>query len=126
MEFSRLEKAAIEAILSQPVDGMEVVRTQFSAASVVKRDYTGVGFFTNISVPSSVPPMPDSKELRDALFHGAGGWPESDRDGLVMFILWTTDGYISCLEGCTVRDLWPEEDEIRDFTLLWRVTQRRR
>jgi hypothetical protein len=81
MEFSRLERAVIEAILSKPVDGMEVLCQQFAAASAVKRDYTGVGFYTTISVPSSAPPMPDSKELRDALFAGAGGRAKSDPQG---------------------------------------------
>ena len=81
MEFSRLEKAAINAILSKPVDGMEFLRQQFAAASVVKRDYTGVGFYTTISVPSSVSPMPSSKALHDALFDGAGGRAKSGPEG---------------------------------------------
>jgi hypothetical protein len=119
MEFSRLEKAVIGTILSQPIAGMEVVRTQFAAASVTKRDYTSVGFFTEISVPPSVPPMPSSKELHDALFSGAGGYPESDPEGWVIFMLHTDDeGYISCLEGFTVRDSWPSsEDDIEYITL---------
>lgn len=115
MEFSRLEKAAIETILSKPVDGMEVARAQFAAASVVKRDYTGVGFYATMSVPRSVPPMPASKELYDACFDGAGGCPKSDPEGWVLFHLWSDDGYISCLEGYTVRDSWPPEDDIEDL-----------
>jgi hypothetical protein len=106
MEFSRVERAAIAAILSKPVDGMEVPRAQFAAASVVKRDYTGVGFYTMISVPSSVPPMADSEELREALLAGAGGSPG------VLFILWTHDGYLVCLEGYTIHKSWPNEDDI--------------
>jgi hypothetical protein len=110
MEFSRL----IEAILSKPVDGMEVLRSQFAAASVVKRDYTGGGLYTTISVPSSVPPMPESKELHDALFAGAGGRAKSDPDGWVYFMLWTDAGYLVALEGSTIRDAWPNEDDIED------------
>ena len=113
MEFSRVERAAIEAILSKPVDVMEVVRAQFAAASAVARDYTGVGFFTKISVPSSVPPMADSQELHDALFDGAGGWAKSE--GPILFILWTNAGYLASLEGCTVRGSWPNEDDIEDI-----------
>jgi hypothetical protein len=112
MEFSRLEKAAIEAILSKPVEGMETVRAQFAAASVVKRDYTGVGFYTTISVPSSLPPMPDSRELREVLRDGAGGLPKSDPEGWVLFILWTDAGFLTCLESYTVRASWPNEDDI--------------
>jgi hypothetical protein len=114
MEFSRLERAAIEAILSKPVDGMEVLRRQFAAASVVKRDYTGGGFDTTISVPSSVPPMPESQKLHRALFAGAGGRAKSDPDGWVSFMLWTDAGYLVGLEGSTVCDAWPNEDDIED------------
>lgn len=115
MDFSRLERAAIEAILSMPADGMEVAREQFAAATVLERDYTGVGFYTKISVPSSVPCVPDTKELRDALFHGAGARAKSNPDGWVFFILHTAAGYLSCLEGYTVADSWPDEDDVEVF-----------
>jgi hypothetical protein len=122
MEFSRLERAAIEAIVSKPVDGVGALCAQFAAASVVKRDYTGVGFYTTISVPSSVPPMPDNKELREALFDGAAGRPKSDPEGWVFFKLWENgQGYISCLEGCTGRSSWPNEDEIEEIVSCQRV-----
>ena len=114
MEFSRLERAAIEAILSKPVDGMEVVREQFAAATALERDYTGVGFYTKISVPSSIPPMPKTEELHDALFDGAIARPKSDPEGLILFHLWTDGGYLCCLEGVTVRDTWPNEDDIEE------------
>jgi hypothetical protein len=115
MEFSRLEKAAIDAILSKPVDGMEILRQQFAVASVVKRDYTGAGFYTTISVPSSVPPVPDSGELHDALFAGAAGRVKSDPEGWVMFMLWTDAGYLACLEGYTVREVWANEDDVEEI-----------
>jgi hypothetical protein len=115
MDFSRLEKAAIEAILSKSVDGMEVLREQFAAALVLKRDYTGVGFYTTISVPESMPAMPNTKELREALFHGGIARAKSDPEGWVVFHLWDDGGYLACLEGCTVSDSWPVEDDIEDF-----------
>jgi hypothetical protein len=115
MEFSKLERAVIEAILSQPVDGMDAARQQFAAASVGKRDYTGVGFYSTISVPTSLPPMPYSKELHDALWNGVTGWPKSDPAGVITFMLWTEDGYLACIEAVTVRDSWPNEDDIEGF-----------
>jgi hypothetical protein len=42
----------------------------------------------------------------------AGRYPASDPEGWVLFILGTEGGYISCLEGFTVRDSWPNEDDI--------------
>lgn len=115
MEFSRLERAAIEAILSKSVDGMDIVRSQFAAASVVERDYTGAGFYTTISVPSWLPPMAD-EELLAALSDGAIGRVKSDPEGWILFMLCTDVGYLTYLEGCTVRiDSWPDEDEIVDI-----------
>jgi hypothetical protein len=118
MKLSRVERVAIEAILSKAVDGMEVVRMQFAAASVTERDYTGIGFYTTITVPASVPPMPDSKELHDALFAGAGGHVKSDPEGVVLFILWAHKGYLACLEGYTLGGSWPNEDDIEGVVPL--------
>ena len=113
MEFSKLERVAIEAILSKPVEGMEYAQRQFAVASVAKRDCSGVGFFTTISVPSSALPMPDSRELRDALRDGAGGSSKSDPEGFVQFMLWADDsGRLTCLEGYTIGDAWPYDDDI--------------
>jgi hypothetical protein len=109
MEFSRVERAAIEAILSKPVDGMDVLRAQFATASVVKRDHTGVGFYTTISVPPAVPAMRDSAELREALFAGSAGSPG------VFFMLWTEAGYLACLEGITIHRSWPNDDDIQEI-----------
>lgn len=113
MEFSKLERAAIEVILSRPPEGMDVLRLQFASASVLRRDYTGVGFFTTIFVPSSVPSRQISGEVHDALFDGALGQPKSDPAGWVHFMLWTDDdGRLASLEGYTVRDSWPKDDDI--------------
>jgi hypothetical protein len=91
---------------------MGVVREQFAAATALERDYTGVGFYTKISVPSSMPPMPETAELHDALLDGAVARPKSDPEGCTLFLLWTDGGYLSCLEGVTVRDTWPDEDDV--------------
>ena len=32
-----------------------------------------------------------------------------------MFMLWTDAGYLACLEGYTVRDVWPSEDDIEEI-----------
>jgi hypothetical protein len=115
MDFTRLEKAAIEAILAKPLDGMDLLRKQFATASVTHRDYTGVGFYTTISVPASIPALPpESEDLHEALFHGAMARPASDPEGWIVFHLWTADGYLAQLEAVTVRDVWPDEDDIHD------------
>lgn len=118
MDFSDLERATIESILVKPVDGMEVVRRQFACASVSKRDYTGVGFFTRLSVPQSVPPVPaGSTELHDALFRGRFARVKSDPEELILFHLYIDDdGYLCQLEAVTTLHDWPDESEIEVCT----------
>ena len=57
MEFTALERAAIGQILSHPMEGMDILKRQFLVASVSSREYTGVGFYTEILVPASLPPV---------------------------------------------------------------------
>jgi len=112
MEFSALERGVIERILSQPVEGMDVVRKQFTAASVTERDYTGAGFYTTISVPRSVPAVPRNEELVKALRDGITGVASSAPQHAVLFLLWLERGYLSCLEGATTDGCWPDERSI--------------
>lgn len=113
MEFTGLERAAIESVLAESVEGIDVLRTQFAASSVVDRDYTGVGFYTTISVPRSIAPAKETGELRDHLFGGATGLVE-DPHAIISFHLWLENGYLKCLEGVTVEgDGWPDESRMR-------------
>jgi hypothetical protein len=115
MEFTKLERAAIETILSESLESIDVLRAQFAASSVIKRDYTGVGFYTIISVPRSVPPVKETTELRDHLFGGAAGivGPVEHPRFLISFHLWLDAGYLNTLEGVTlVGEGWPDESKI--------------
>jgi len=113
MEFSKLERAVIDLLLSKPMAGTDVLRQQFAAASVTDRDYTGVGFFTKIAVPRSLPPVRLTLELEDHLLYGASGRLKSDPDAGVSFYLRTHEGYLACLEGLRFTDgPWPDEDDI--------------
>jgi hypothetical protein len=113
MEFSKLERAVFDTILDRSVPGLDALRQQLAAARVVERDYTGVGFYTKIDVPRSLPPMPDTQDLRDHLFAGASGHVKSDPDVGVSFHLWTNAGYVACLEGVAFGcDSWSDEDDI--------------
>lgn len=113
MDFSKLERAVFDTILDRSVAGLDALSEQYAAASVVERDYTGVGFYTKIDVPRSLPPMPNSQELRDHLFAGASGHVRSDADVGISFHLWTHGGYLVCLEGIAFGcDSWPDEDDI--------------
>ena len=113
MELSDLERTALESILDYPMDGMEILRRQLAAASVVRRDYTGVGCFTRLSAPRSLPPMPKKGELYDALFHRGVARVKSDPEELLLFhVMVDKDGYLLQLEAVTTKNDWPDESDI--------------
>ena len=113
MEFSEFERAVIGVILSESVAGMDVLRQQFAAASVVDREYTGIGFYTRIAVPRSLPPVSVTIELGDQLLYGASGHVKSEPNAGISFHLQTDGGYLACLEGVVFgAESWPDEDDI--------------
>ena len=105
-----LEKAVLDAMLDKSGEPFETVRQQLAQATVAKREFSGVGFFTHFVVPADarvrhdLPPM----EIGDvgaefpSLQHGAG------------FLLFIRDGIVSMLEGFTYDEPWPTNtDEFR-------------
>ena len=105
--FTPLEKAVLDMMLDKPGEQFDVVRQQLAHATVSKREFSGVGFFTNFAVPTDahvrrdLPPM----EIGDvgaefpSLQHGAG------------FLLFIRDGVVSMLEGFTYDEAWPERTD---------------
>ena len=117
MELTSVERAAIESILAKPVEGIDVLRKQFARASVVNRRYTGVGFYTDLSVPRSLTPMAKNTELLRVLFDTGVARVKSDPEELIIFHLWTDDaGYLCSLEGFTIKRDWPKECDIE---VIW-------
>jgi len=100
-----LEAAVIQLQLSDDSELANALRTQWNAATVVDRQLTGVGFYTTFSVPPSIPGHSDLSRRRlgdvhaeiGGLEHGAG------------FILWIEDGRLSCLEGYSYQEAWPDQ-----------------
>lgn len=114
MEFTDLEQAVIRQVLSKPLKGMDTLKRQFEAASVSKREYTGPGFFTTISVPEWLPPAPEDTDLNQQLFAGASATLKSDPGEFISFHVWTEKGYLASLEGIVLKgDSWPDERDIQ-------------
>lgn len=101
--FTPLEKAVLDLLLDRPGELFENIRRQLSLATVSERKFTGVGFFTNLVIPSDAPVKRDlpNMEIGDVgaefpnVKHGAG------------FLLFIRDGVVSWLEGYTYGENWP-------------------
>ncbi|MCL2606606.1 MAG: hypothetical protein FWD93_04935 [Coriobacteriia bacterium] len=82
---------------------------QLKDVAVVKREFTGVGFYTDFHVNGKV-----ANEVNMPLSGVGGRLNDSVDIGLVLFI---TKGKIDCLEGYTYGgELWPEH--VRSYSVF--------
>jgi hypothetical protein len=107
------EREAIATILRGDHPILAQLRAQAAMCEVSKRELTGVGFFTSLTVPAVVLSAPVSKRLHlgsdvhvsmDGVPHGAG---------LVLFV---EEGRLAVLEGYTYDDPWP--DEVANYAIV--------
>lgn len=116
--FTPLERAIIDKLLAEGPNILEPLRQQAAAASVSRRDLTGVGFFTEIVLPphfsrAQIQPrahLSDVDAQMPNLSNGAG------------FVLFIKDGALERLEGYTYDEPWPERAD--EFTLHYRKLPR--
>jgi hypothetical protein len=110
-ELTPFEHEAIATIVRGNHPVFAGLRTQLARCQVSKREFTGVGFFTTLAVPSDVPSVPLRRRLdlgdvhvtMDGVEHGVG---------LVLFV---EDGRLALLEAFTYDDPWPHE--IANYTI---------
>lgn len=106
-----LERAVVNKLLVGKAEVFSTLRQQFSVAQVFKRELSGVGFFTEFSVPSDAPRLPGSPAFR---FGDVGAEIKGLRNG-AGFLLLIEDGCLKMLEGFSYDEPWP--DDVSSFTL---------
>ena len=102
--LNEMEKRALEMLVAGEDDRLAVLRSQLKGASVARRELTGVGFFTHLSVAAHLPRVHGQKRL-------VIGDVYSEIAGLrnaAGFLLFVTDGTLDLLECFTIDDQWPE------------------
>ena len=97
------EREAIETILRGDHPALEGLRTQLEHCEVSNREFSGVGFFTTLSVPSEVASVPLTRrlDLGDVQVSMEG---VPDGVGIVLFV---DEGRLDMLEGFTYDGPWP-------------------
>ena len=110
IELNELERAVLAKLLEREPPLLEQLRGQLPTCRVIRREFTGVGFFTHLDVgdaPASndvdMPPFGDVIAEIDGLAHGAG------------FVLYIEHGRLAMLEGYSYDEPWP--DTIVGFSL---------
>ena len=115
-DLTNLEQAVLDRLLDGDNKVLTILREQTRQARVVKRKYTGAGFYCEFEVGGDTPVVQRDYQLGDVqavisgLKHGAG------------FVLFVRGGRISMLEGYTYDEPWP--DQICDFTLKYSDAER--
>lgn len=98
-----LERDALAAILSPAHPIMDALRAQAAECRIKSREFTGVGFFTELVVPARTA----VDGLRNAALTGTNVQIEGLEHGAT-FVLFIEDGMITTLEGVTFTEPWPE------------------
>jgi hypothetical protein len=107
--LNEIEESTLEMLLAGEDDRLTVLRSQLNGVAVARRELSGAGFYTHLSVPDHLPRVRGCGRLVigdlyaevTGLQHPAG------------FLLFVNDGALDFLECFIVEDQWPETARLR-------------
>ncbi len=109
MKLSDFESKVLEALIRGDPEE-KLIRSQLNNATVKKRNYTGVGLYTEIHVPENsyrlhksnryIEETPKTHLVHLDLKAGAGA------------MLWFNEGYVTTLECYTYEGEWPKDESL--------------
>jgi len=110
--LSKIERAVLEKLLDGELPLLIQLRLQLARCAVVKREFTGFGFYTTITVPEDVHRTAGlSIKFGDII----GEIPRLVNG--VGFLLYIKDGVLDMLEGYSYDESWPPP--INNFNLKY-------
>jgi len=112
------EQQVMEKILAGHNPALIILREQLKLCKSAVREFTGVGFYVEFTLPQNIPGVRDcpSFEISDVIGDIAGV------NNGVGFVLYVENGRLNVLEGFTYDEIWPEQ--ISSFQLNYRKTVR--
>ena len=115
--FEEFERIVMFKILEEENETNALLRVQYESAKIIKREFTGAGFFTHFSIPKTIRRAPAGTE------YGYGDVVASfdGSDFCYGFVLFIKEGLISSLEGYTCTDSWPENIQTYELKHAWEV-----
>ena len=108
------DRTILDALLAGELPELAILRAQASVANVRERKMTGVGFFTNFSIP---PDAPRLEVAGQRVISGVGAELEGVDQG-VGFLLFIRHGQLDILEGFTFDEPWPARVALRRWFYL--------
>lgn len=104
MKYEEFEKIIIDDIISQYPEYSDKLRRQYDSSTVVGRDMTGKGFFTDYEIGDRSASLGDGVNLQ----LGEDQWNINGLEYGSDYILWIKNGFITQLEGFSYGEPWPE------------------
>ena len=114
--LTSLEEQAVDMLLDGDDTNLAILRAQLPFIEVSSRAITGVGFFTNVSLPPSVSPIrgQPSFVFGDLI----GKWTLANIEHQVGFLLYVTKGFLAVLEGYSYDGSWPDADKTVELAYM--------
>lgn len=110
--FFRLENEVMREIINENPEYSKKLLYQYKNSEIENRVFTGHGFYTHYNIKSDLYSL--GKDINLALGNISANL-NSIKHG-VGFVLFIKNGNISCLEGYTYDEPWP--DDIIEFNLF--------
>ncbi len=111
--YVELENAVVTLLLAGEDPVLEALRAQYAAGGIVKRMFSGVGFFAEFAIPETAPAA-DAKSL---FFLSDIRADLNGARGAAGFHIQVKNGRLKLLEGFSYEDAWPPV--IQDFEVYY-------
>ncbi len=105
MKFDEFEKIIITDIIEQYPEYKQKLQTQFEKSVVQKREFSTYGFSTYYTVIAPEETLGDAVNVQ----LGKHQWNINGLQRGSDYILWIKNGFITCLEGFSYNEPWPNE-----------------
>ena len=105
MKFDEFEKIIITDIIEQYPEYKQKLQSQFEKIVVEKREFSTYGFSTYYVVTAEEETLGDGENLT----LGKHQWIINGLNYGSDYVLWIKNGFVSCLEGFSYNEPWPDE-----------------
>ncbi len=112
LALTKLERLVLDKLLAGDHPVLTGLRDQLARSSIIKREFSGKGFFTEFRLPPGAGPVPS---LRPRIRFGDVVAELRGVEGGAGFLLFVDDGYLVTLEGYVFMGSWPDQPEIESL-----------